>query len=191
MSALFLDVNNSGSFTAVPSGATGLTGTYQVDGDSSGHGTLTFTDSIGGTGTYTYGFYLISPTQAVFQNQSIVAGDPNGAPLVADGSLSAQTGGPFTASSLAPTFAFSLSGVDSNGLTGSTAEDDFVGQAKFSSLSYTGAMDFNEFSAGTLYLDIPVNGAIALNGDGTGVNTQVFNLQPPAKNQVAICLRRC
>jgi hypothetical protein len=183
VSAVFLDVNNSGSFTAVPSGATGLTGTYQVDGDTSGHGTLTFTDSIGGTGTYTYGFYLISPTQAVFQNQSIVAGDPNGAPLVADGSLSAQTGGPFTASSLAPTFAFSLSGVDSNGLTGSTAQDDFVGQATFSSLSYTGAMDFNEFSAGTLYLDIPVNGAIALNGDGTGVNTQVFNLQPPAKNQ--------
>jgi hypothetical protein len=178
LSAVFLDVNNNGSFAAVPTGATGLTGTYQVDADASGHGTLTFTDSIGGTGTYTFGFYLISPTQAVFQNQSIVAGV--GAPLVADGSLSAQTGGPFTSSGLAPTFAFSLSGVDS---TITTDEDDFVGQATFASSGYTGTMDFNEFSSGILYLDIPVNGAITVSGDGTGVNTQVFNLQPPAKNQ--------
>jgi len=175
LATTFVDVNNNGTFAAVPTGAAGLTGTYQVDNDASGRGTLTFTDSVGGSGTYTYGFYLISPTQAVFQNQSIIAG--GNATLVADGSLSAQAAGPFTASSFAPTFAFSLSGVNNLG------EDDFVGQVAMANSNATGLMDFNEFGLGKLFFDIGVNGPITISGDGTQANTQVFNLQSPATNR--------
>jgi hypothetical protein len=174
LTTTFVDVNNNGAFTAVPSAAAGLTGSYQIDNDGSGHGTLTFQDTAGGTGTYTYGFYLISSTQAVFQNQSVIAATAAGE--VADGSLSAQTGGPFSSSNLASTFAFSLSGV-------SSAEDDFVGQVSLANLNATGAMDFNEFGLDTIYFDIGVDGPITLNGDGTQANAQVFNLHSPATNK--------
>jgi hypothetical protein len=186
LSAIFLDNNNSGTLIAVPpSGAiSGLTGTYTIDSDNSGRGTLTFQDTISGTGTYTFAFYLISQTQAVFQDQSLIGAIGNVAPLVADGSLSAQTGAPFTATNLAPKFVFSISGISSNGQTFQTAEEDFVGQVALSNLNFTGTVDFNEFAAGLIFLDIPVNGSIALTGNGSGPNSQVFNLQPPATNKI-------
>jgi hypothetical protein len=73
------DENNSGSLTLLPKGT--ITGSYTVDANHLGGGTLTLTDTI--AGALTFIFYLISPTQAVFQET-----DTN---FVSDGTFSSQT----------------------------------------------------------------------------------------------------
>ena len=77
--------------------------TYAIDTTNagSGRGTLTFTDSAGGT--FQYVFYLASPTSGVIQDVS--------SGFVADGTLFAQTGSPFTLAGLAGNYAFNWSGV--------------------------------------------------------------------------------
>src|SRR5256885_6736580 len=127
------DENNSGGITLLPQGQGAVTGSYAVDADGLGGGVLTWTDpSI--TGQFSFIFYLVSPTQAVFQETD--------SSIVSDGTLSAQTTSPITAASMAGDYAFSWSGVGTSG-----DEEDFAGQVTLtSSGNFTGLMDSNQFS---------------------------------------------
>ena len=153
------DENNSGTLTLLPNGT--VTGSYAVDANQFGGGTLTWTDTK--SGTFSFIFYLISPTQAVFQETD--------SQIVSDGTFSAQTTTPISAAALAGDYAFSWSGAG-------TDAEDFVGQFSLtSSGNLTGKIDFNEFATGRQFFDIPLSGSITLGGDGTQANTATFNLQ--------------
>ena len=157
LSAIFLDENNNGTVTLLPSTGGTVSGTYTVDANGLGGGTATWTDTK--AGTFSFIFYLVSPTQAVFQET-----DSN---LTSDGSFLAQTAGPISAATLAGNFAFVWSGVSSD-------EEDFAGQMKLTSASgsnASGTMDFNEFGAGKQFFNIPFAGPLTITAPGTGPNT--------------------
>jgi hypothetical protein len=154
-----LDENNNGGITLLPNGT--VTGSYTVDGNQLGGGTLTWTDTK--SGTFAFIFYLISPTQAVIQETD--------SSIVSDGGFSAQTTTPISATAVAGDYAFGWSGVSKDA-------EDFAGQFTVtSSGSLTGKIDFNEFATGKQFFDIPISGNLALSGDGTQANTFTVNLQ--------------
>ena len=95
---MVVDENSNGVVTLLPNGT--VTGTYTVDTNQFGGGTLTWTDTK--AGTFSFIFYLASPTQAVFQET-----DSN---IVSDGSFSAQTTSPVSAASLAGDYVLASSG---------------------------------------------------------------------------------
>lgn len=164
LSAILLDDNNEGSVTSVP--ATGVlnAGTVTLDGDGSGRGTFTFAQNA--SNTFTFIFYLSSATEGVIQDvSSVTNGGLTTTIEVADGTLLAQTGAPFSSSSLATNYAFNWSGV-------STSQEDFVGQFAPAHVSPNGQVDFNEFGQGLLFFNIPLNGVITVGGDGTGSTGQ-------------------
>jgi len=155
------DENNSGSVTQLPSGT--VTGTYAVDSNAFGGGQLNWTDS--NVGTFSFIFYLISPTKAVFQEI-----DSN---IVSDGNLSAQTTTPITAASMAGDYVLGWSAVTADG------EEDYVGQFTLNSSGNitAGLVDFNVFFSGQQFLAVPLSGSLLLIGDGTQFNTFTANLQ--------------
>jgi hypothetical protein len=158
-----MDENNNGSITLLPNGS--VTGNYTVDSNGLGGGTLTWTDSK--AGAFSFIFYLISPTEAVLQETDST--------IISDGTMSGQTTSPLSAAALAGDYVFGWSGV-------STDQEDFVGQLTFtSSGSFSGLSDFNEFTSGKQFFDVPISGSLLLNGDGTQANTFTVNLQttPP------------
>src|ERR1700676_2186531 len=157
LTSIFLDENDSGTVTLLPSQGGTVTGTYTVDANGLGGGTAHWKDTK--VGTFTFIFYLISPTQAVFQETD--------SKLTSDGTFRAQTAGPITAAGLAGNFAFVWTGV-------STDEEDFVGQLNLTSASgnnASGIMDFNEFGAGKQFFNIQSSGPLAITAPGTGPNT--------------------
>jgi hypothetical protein len=164
LSAILLDDNNEGTFVSIPATGVLTGGTVTLDGDGSGRGTFTFTENA--SNTFTFVFYLSSATQGVIQDVSTteIAGVPT--PVeVADGAILAQTGAPFSSSSLATNYAFNWSGV-------SSAEEDFVGSFAPASASTNGLVDFNEFGTAALFLNNAFNGVITIGGDGTGSTGQ-------------------
>jgi len=162
LSNIVLDENDSGSITLLPNGI--VTGSYTVDANQFGGGTVTWTDTI--SGTFSFIFYLVSPKQAVFQEI-----DSN---IVSDGTFSAQTTTPISAVALAGDYVLGWSAV-------SSAEEDYVGQLTLgSSGNLTGLVDFNEFATGRQFFDVPLSGNLALSGDGTQANTFTANLQTNA-----------
>jgi hypothetical protein len=166
LTSIFLDENNSGTITLLPSQGGTVTGTYAVDANGLGGGTATWTDTK--VGTFSFIFYLISPTDAVFQEI-----DSN---ITSDGSLLAQTAGLVSPATLAGNFAFVWSGVSSD-------EEDFVGQLKLTSATgnnASGIMDFNEFGAGQQFFNIQFNGPLTITPPGTGPNTLVATTTFPS-----------
>ena len=164
LTSIVIDENNNGGLTPLPSSGGTVTGSYTVDANHFGGGTATWTDSK--SGTFSFIFYLASPTKAVFQET-----DNN---ITSDGSFLAQTSGPLTASSLAGNYAFNWNGV-------STGEDDFVGQMAITSTAtsnITGAMDFNLFGLGKQFFNYPFNGSLTLGTDPTGRNTLMVTTTP-------------
>ena len=157
LTSIFLDENDSGTVTLLPSQGGTVTGTYTVDANELGGGTATWTDTI--VGTFSFIFYLISPTKAVFQETDSI--------ITSDGTLLAQTAGPVSSATLAGDFAFVWSGVSSD-------EEDFVGHLKLTSATgnnATGTMDFNEFGAAEQFFNIQFNGPLTITPPGTGPNT--------------------
>ena len=157
LTSIFLDENDSGTVTLLPSQGGTVTGTYTVDANGLGGGTATWTDT--NVGTFSFIFYLISPTNAVFQETD--------SQITSDGTLLAQTAGPVSPATLAGDFAFVWSGVSSD-------EEDFVGQLKLTSATgnnATGIMDFNEFGAAEQFFNIQFNGPFIITPPGTGPNT--------------------
>jgi len=166
LSEIFLDENNNGSLTLLPSQGGTVTGSYTVDANGLGGGTATWRDS--NAGTFSFIFYMISPTKAVFQETD--------SGITSDGTLLAQTAGPISATGLAGDFAFVWSGVD-------TDEADFVGQLHLTSTSgnnTSGIMDFNEFGAGKQFFDIQFSGPLTVTAPGTGPNTLVLTTTFPS-----------
>ena len=155
-----IDENDGGIRTALPNGT--VTGSYTVDSNQLGGGTLTWTDT--NLGTFSFIFYLISQTQAVFQETDSL--------IVSDGAFSAQTASRISAAALAGDYAFGWSGVSSKG------PEDFVGQLTLTpSGNLSGRIDFNEFGTRTLFFNVPITGNLALSGDGTQANALTVNLQ--------------
>jgi hypothetical protein len=166
LSAILMDDNNAGVVTTIPAAANTVlnSGTVTLDGDGSGRGTFTFTENA--SNTFTFVFYLSSATQGVIQDVSLV--QLNGTTIpdeIADGTLLAQTGAPFSSSGLATNYAFTSSGVGVN-----ATEEDFVGQFAPASASPNGHVDFNEPGSGsqTVFLNVAMNGVVTVGGDGTG-----------------------
>jgi hypothetical protein len=163
--------SGNSNHTAIPKGTISAA-TYTVDSSGDGGGTVTFTDS--SNGTFSFIFYLISPTQAVIQDVSTGQGT---VPIItADGSMQMQTG-TFTTAAEAGNWGFNWSGLSINGTTGILAEEDFVGQyTQTSSGSISGGVDFTELSARSVVIGAAFSGSLALIGDGTGRNTYTITL---------------
>ena len=159
--------SGNSNHTAIPKGTISAA-TYTVDASGDGGGTITFTDS--SDGTFSYIFYLISPTKAVIQDVSVGQGT---VPIItADGSMQMQTGGPFTTIAEAGNWGFNWSGLSINGTTGILAEEDYVGQyMQDSAGTISGGVDFTELSAHSVVLGAAFTGTMAVTGDGTGRNT--------------------
>lgn len=172
LSNMIMDVNNGGSQNEFGSGSLSM-GTLSYDA-TTGRGTLAFQSSI--TSVYTFVFYLSSAGGGVIQE---VSGTPGTglAAVVADGSIAAQSGSPFTSSNISGPYAMSWSGlVTSGGSFGSQDEEDFLGQVSISNLSLSGTSDIFQFTGVTLNTNIGTSGQIAMNGDGTGNNTMNVSL---------------
>ncbi len=117
--------------------------------------------------TFTFVFYLTSPTQGFLQDES-----PN---IIADGTVAGQPAGTISNTSLAGKYAVNWSGIASTDLT--TDEEDFVGQLSLASGSFTGTVDLNEFASAKQFFNAPINGTLALSADPTGHNSFTVNLQ--------------
>lgn len=181
---ILLDNNDAGLLKTVPLTGVLNAGTVTLDGDGSGRGTFTFTDTVNKTGTFTFVFYLSSATQGVIQDVSTVLVNNVATPVdVADGTLLAQTGGPFSSSSVATSYAFNWSGA-------SPLEEDFVGAFKPAGTSPNGTVDFNEFGGANkqLFPGTPFDGVITFGGDGTGSTGQHSTFVAGLKTSPAVTI---
>jgi hypothetical protein len=171
---ILMDDNNSSASGSgnsnpvpIPNGTLSAT-TYAVDPSGNGRGTMTFTDSK--KGTYSFIFYLSSPTAGVIQDVS------NG--ITSDGSITAQSGGPYTQSAIGGNWALNWSGQSINSNTGILAEEDFVGQySQDTSGNITGGVDFTELSANEVITGAGITGSLSLMSDGTGRNGYSVTIQ--------------
>ncbi len=168
VSQVLVDTNNAGQFTQT-TGATKASIT--LDPVNPGRGTVTFLGN--GLGTpFTFVFYLSSAMQAVIQETTHSTGGV--AAAVADGTLVAQSGNPFSSSNISGTYALNWSGlsVQQGGSFPTQDEEDLVGQVTVSSLALAGAADIFQFTNGIPQIDNKVGGSIAINGNGTGDDTK-------------------
>jgi hypothetical protein len=171
ISNVVADENNSGTVTLLPKGTGTVTGTYTVDANHLGGGTLAWTDPAVATRTFSFIFYLISPTKAVFQET-----DSN---FTSDGTFSSQT--PITLATLAGDYALGLSGANND-------EQQFVGQLTLTSGgSFTGQTYFshlvtvlNQFTTNQQFTNVLINGNLTLSTGGTGANPLAVNLISPS-----------
>jgi hypothetical protein len=159
-----LDDNNAGKYSKL----TGDAGTYTIDSAGSGRGKFTFTDS--SFGTFSYVFYLLSPTKAVVLETS--------GGVVGTGSMSEQPSS-LSNSSLAGNYAFNWSGVTIPSSGNFGFEEDFAGQYTLGgSGSITGAIDFTELGSTStpVFTGVPLTGTFPVSG--TGRNTYQVKLNP-------------
>lgn len=164
--------SGNSNHTAIPVGTISAA-SYTIDPSGDGRGTITFNDS--SAGTFSFIFYLSSPTQAVIQDVS--TGNTTAPIITADGSMQMQTGNPFTTAGEAGNWGFNWSGESINGSTGILAEEDFVGQyTQTSSGSISGGVDFTELSANSVVTGGAFSGTMTVAGDGTLRNTYSITL---------------
>jgi hypothetical protein len=168
---MLMDVNdaaNENQFNALSNG------TIIGFDTTTGRGQLSFQDS--GGNTYTFVFYLRSQSDGVIQEITGVAGSGT-AVVVADGSLAAQSGKPFSGSNITGTYAMNWSGqLTANG---TTDEEDLLSQVKVSNLSLSGTSDIYQFTSNPIApnLGLGTTGQIMFNnGDGAGDDTKRVDL---------------
>jgi hypothetical protein len=160
VSNVLVDTNDAGQFTQT-TGATNASVT--LDAANPGRGTVTFKGN-GLTTPFTFVFYLSSSRQGVIQE--ITASNGGVAAAVADGTIAAQTGNPFSTTNITGDYALNWSGLSlQNGIQD---EEDLVGQAKVTSLALNGSADIFQFQANGPQFDNAVSGSIVIKGDGTG-----------------------
>ncbi len=167
LSAISLDDNNDGSISKISPGTNLTNATYSIDTSNAGSGRGTFTFKDSSLGTFTNVFYMISPTQAVVQDTS-----PG---LVTVGPMLAQTGTPFTNSSLAGNYSLNWDGVQLGVTTSIPFQENLVGQYVLSdatSGNISGVVDYTELglSNSTLLNNITFSGGLKISGDGTNGN---------------------
>lgn len=156
------DENNDGTHIAQGTNITNATYAIDTNYPGSGRGTFTFTDST--NGTFSYVFYLYSPTSGVIQDVS--------ANIIADGTLLGQSGSSFTLSGLAASYAYNWNGVNVT----SSNEEDFIGLFSLASSStnnITGVLDGTVIGTGggNSYSDITTTGNLTITSAGTASNT--------------------
>jgi hypothetical protein len=168
---LSFDINEAGNLSSTIT-STNLTSPppgYQIDtvNAGSGRGIMSFSTSVLNLGQINFVFYVISPTQGFIQDTSTS--------VVADGSFEAQSGGPFTATSIAGNYAVGWSGVNLGSSNNAEFEEDFVGQYVLplpSGQQHNGAIDIVELgSSGKNFIpQDPVTLTVNIAGDGTAGN---------------------
>jgi hypothetical protein len=171
--SISLDDNNDGGYTHISQGGNISAANYAIDttNPGSGRGTFTFKDS--GSGTFSEVFYMISPTQAVVQE--------NTKGIVGNGPMYAQSSGPFTLANLAGNFVTSWSGVQLGSTSAIAFDETFVSQYTLSnknSSNIAGTVDYVELglSSKTLYSSVGVAGNLTVRNDGTTNNLYKFAL---------------
>ncbi|HKV63000.1 MAG TPA: hypothetical protein VJO16_13875 [Candidatus Acidoferrum sp.] len=157
------DTNDNGKFIKTDTTAAA---SISLDAANPGRGTFTFTDPNFPNAPSTFVFYLSSATQGVIQEQTA---NKNGAVDVADGTLAAQTGSPFSGSNISGTYALSWSGLSLQNGGGFSVQDeeDLLGQVTVSSLNLTGAADIFQFQNVVPVFDLVTSGSVNIQGDGT------------------------
>ncbi len=165
------DTNDSGRFIPTNSGTNA---SISLDPVVPGRGTLTFTDPNFPNAPSKYVFYLSSATQGVIQEQTT---SNNVVVNVADGSILAQTGNPFTSSNIAGTYALNWSGlsVQNGGGFAVQDEEDLLSQITVTSLNLNGAADIFQFQNGVPVFDLVASGSISIAGDGTSSSSSNRN----------------
>jgi hypothetical protein len=168
LTSVFVDLNDAGAIPNTISSP--ATPTYQMDiaNAGSGRGTITFKDT-NNMGQFSFVFYLSSQGKGVIQDTSTG--------VVADGSLVAQTGGPFTSTSIAGSYAVNWTGVNLGSTHNLIFEEDFVGQYVLpapNGQQHNGAVDIVELgSTGKNFIpQDPVSLTLNISGDGTESNPQ-------------------
>jgi len=165
VSKLLMDVNNAGSETEF--GPNQLSNASISYDPATGRGQLSFQSS--SVNIYSFVFYLSSASDGVIQEVSGPSGT-NTAVVVADGSILAQSGAPFTSSNITGPYAMNWSGlVTSGGQFANQDEEDLLAQETVNSLTLSGTYDLFQFTGLTLQTDRGSTGSINFNGgDGTG-----------------------
>jgi hypothetical protein len=178
---LLMDVNNAGSETEF--GPTALTNASINYDSTTGRGVVSFQSSA--INVYSFVFYLSSETSGVIQEVS--PNDTTPAFAVADGSILAQSGSPFTSSNITGPYAMNWSGlVTSGGSFASQDEEDLLAQETVKSLNLSGTYDLFQFTGVSLSTDLGSSGSINFNGgNGTGgdgksatMNVNLSNASP-------------
>lgn len=157
---VLVDTNDAGKFILTNSGTSA---SITLDAANPGRGILTFTDPNFPKAPGTYVFYLSSAAQGVIQDQTA---NSTGPVDVADGTIAAQTGGPFASSNITGTYALNWSGLSTQ--NGNMDEEDLLGQTTVSSLVLSGAADIFEFESGAPVTNLTNSGSITIGGNGTG-----------------------
>ena len=162
LSNILMDKNNGGSETEPSISSSNTNVTYD---STTGRGMLSFQSSV--ANVYSFVFYLSSANSGVIQEVSGPAGSTS-AVVVADGSILAQSGSPFSSSNVSGPYAMNWSGlVTASGL--GMDEEDLLSQVTFSNLNLSGTSDIFQFTGVTLNTDLGTAGSINFNGgDGTG-----------------------
>src|SRR5260370_24520599 len=164
-SNVHVNANESGSKLLLTDTVT--SGTITPDPANPGRVTGTFTDPAFPNAPFTFVFYLSSPTSGVIQETTLAN---NAAVDVADGSIVAQTGSPFTSSNISGTYALNWSGLSSPQNNTFFGEEDFVAQATASNMAVTASGDLFQFSNGLLQTDVVATGPIVITGARTDDN---------------------
>jgi hypothetical protein len=160
VSNVLVDTNSAATFPQT-TGATNASIT--LDSANPGRGTLTFLGNQQPGTPFIFVFYLSSATQGVIQETTLSGGIPI---AVADGTIEAQSGSPFSNSNITGTYALNWSGQSLQ--SGTPEEEDLVGQVTASSLNLTGAADIFQFTALAAQTNVVVGGSVMIGGDGTG-----------------------
>lgn len=163
LSKILMDVNDNFSENELANLSNGTVASFD---QATGRGTLTFSNA---TTTFSFVFYLSSPSGGVIQETTGTAGS---ALVVADGSIAAQSGSPFTSTNVSGNYAINWSGLVFSGASGGFVdEEDLVSLVKVSSLSLNGTSDIFQFTSNTLtpITNVGTGGSINFNGgDGAG-----------------------
>jgi hypothetical protein len=157
------DTNDGGNFIKTNSGTNA---SIALDAANPGRGTLTFTDPNFLNAPGKYVFYLSSATQGVIQEQTT---NSRGAVDVADGTIAAQSGSPFSSSNIAGTYALNWSGLSlqNSGSFNVQDEEDLLSEVNVTGLNLKGAADIFQFQSGVPVFDLVTSGSISIAGDGT------------------------
>ena len=165
VSKILLDVNDAAQENEY---ATFTSSTPSINYDTTtGRGVVSFSAST--LLQYSFVFYLSSSTSGVIQDVS-PSDSTSLVSQVADGSMAAQTSGPFSGSNITGPYAMNWSGlVTSTGSFGNTDEEDLLARQTFTSLNLSGTYDLFQFTGPSLGTDLGSTGSINFNGgDGTG-----------------------
>jgi hypothetical protein len=180
VSKILMDVNDAGTQTPLNN-----LSNPAIDYDpTTGRGQLSFQSSA--VNVFSFVFYLSSPSSGVIQEVS--GPNANTAVVVADGSVLAQSGSPFTSSNITGPYALNWSGlVTSNNVQD---EEDLLAQVTVTNLSLSGTSDLFQFTSSTLtpLFDVGTGGQMTFlnSGNGTGDDGNRVNMDVNLSNTSSI-----